>query len=29
LPHHVILHYGRHAALFRRLARMFGITWHM
>jgi L-fucose isomerase-like protein len=28
LPHHVTLHYGRHAALFRRLARTFGIVWH-
>lgn len=28
LPHHVALHFGRHAATFRRMARMFDITWH-
>jgi L-fucose isomerase-like protein len=28
LPHHVTLHYGRHAALFRRLARTLGVAWH-
>jgi L-fucose isomerase-like protein len=28
LPHHVTLHFGRHATLFRRLARTFGAVWH-
>ena len=28
LPHHVTLHYGRHADTVRRLARMLGVTWH-
>lgn len=28
LPHHVTLHFGRHAETFRRMARMFDTTWH-
>jgi L-fucose isomerase-like protein len=28
LPHHVTLHYGRHADTLRRMARMLGIVWH-
>jgi L-fucose isomerase-like protein len=28
LPHHVTLHFGRHAETFRRLARMMGVIWH-
>ena len=27
LPHHVTLHYGSHAATFRRLARLLGAVW--
>lgn len=27
LPHHVTLHFGRHAALFRKMARLLGIPW--
>jgi L-fucose isomerase-like protein len=29
LPHHVTLHFGRQATLFRKLARIFGAVWHM
>jgi L-fucose isomerase-like protein len=27
LPHHVTLHFGRHAETFRRLARILGVHW--
>lgn len=28
MPHHVLLHFGNHAELFRKLARLLGLTWH-
>jgi L-fucose isomerase-like protein len=28
LPHHVTVHFGRHAEMFRRLARLMGTDWH-
>lgn len=28
LPHHVLLHYGRHAESMRRLARLLSLEWH-
>ena len=28
LPHHVTVHFGRRARLFRRTARMLGVKWH-
>jgi L-fucose isomerase-like protein len=28
LPHHVTVHFGRHAAVFQRLARLFSADWH-
>jgi L-fucose isomerase-like protein len=28
LPHHVTIHFGRHAEMFRRLARLVGADWH-
>jgi L-fucose isomerase-like protein len=28
LPHHVTVHFGRHAAMFRRLARLVDADWH-
>jgi L-fucose isomerase-like protein len=28
LPHHVTIHFGRHAAMLRRLARIIGAQWH-
>jgi L-fucose isomerase-like protein len=28
LPHHVTVHFGRHATMFRRLARLVGAQWH-
>lgn len=28
MPHHVLLHFGRHADTFRRLARMLDVDWH-
>lgn len=29
LPHHVLLHYGRHAETLRRLARLLCLDWHL
>ncbi|GGA53608.1 fucose isomerase [Edaphobacter acidisoli] len=29
LPHHVLLHYGRHAETLRRLARLLSLDWHL
>lgn len=29
LPHHVLLHYGRHAETFRRFARLLSLDWHL
>ena len=28
LPHHVTIHFGRHAATFHKLARMLNLEWH-
>ena len=28
LPHHVTLHFGRHGAALRKLARSLGVAWH-
>ena len=28
LPHHVTIHFGRHATAFRQLARMLNVDWH-
>ncbi len=28
MPHHVTIHFGEHAEIFRRLARVLGIEWH-
>jgi L-fucose isomerase-like protein len=28
MPHHVTVHFGRHAAMFRRLSRLVGAEWH-
>ena len=28
MPHHVSLHFGRHADTFRRLARLLSLEWH-
>ena len=28
LPHHVLIHFGRHADTFRRLARLLSLEWH-
>jgi L-fucose isomerase-like protein len=28
LPHHVTVHFGRHAAMFRRFSRLVGADWH-
>jgi L-fucose isomerase-like protein len=28
LPHHVTVHFGRHVAAFRKLARLLGTQWH-
>lgn len=29
LPHHVTIHFGRHAATFHMVARMLGLRWHV
>ena len=29
LPHHVLLHYGRHAETLRRFARLLSLDWHL
>lgn len=28
LPHHVTIHFGRHASTFQELARMLNVNWH-
>lgn len=28
LPHHVTVHFGRHAAKYRKLSRILGLEWH-
>jgi hypothetical protein len=28
MPHHVLLSFGKHAEMFRRLARMLHVEWH-